>query len=290
MHRKRKLILPSIVLFALILALFSPACGNNRAEHNAAEEPPEPERPFDIYDDYDQWTESEGYGSGALIPQGPEGLYQDYYHTLPDDPAYTSGRIVIGDSRCCQLGIYEQRAGRNDFAAFAVWGGHYNGAYPSIMTEGIVSDIEACFRAQIRACGTSTVFFFATVNDYDRTGARNAENIAAAIEAAEYFASMEYEANGRTYRPQVVVIGFDGCRAEGSFYGEDPAEFNRNIGTYNEALREAAAASPLLSPGISRFSTVPEIMGGNCGFINDALHYDDRTLKAICDFIIGGES
>lgn len=285
---RKRMFRAAVCLFAALFAsaLF-PACGR-KAEQI---EPPEPERPFDVYNDYHQWTETEGYGSGALVPQGPDGLYMDYYHTLPGEPAYASGRIVVGDSRCCQLGIYEQRAGRSDFASFAVWGGHYvNGEYPPILAAGIVSDIEACFREQIRACGKCTVFFFATVNDYDRSGVRNAESIAAAIDAAEYIASMEYESGGRVYRPRVIVVGFDGCRHDGAFSGADPAVFNRYVEAYNGELRGAVEESPLLSANASLFGTVPEIMNGDCGFINDGLHYDDRTLRAICGFIIESDN
>ena len=40
-----------------------------------------------------------GYPQNMLVPMGVEGINQDYFHTLPDAPGYTSGKIIIGDSR-----------------------------------------------------------------------------------------------------------------------------------------------------------------------------------------------
>ena len=121
--------------------------------------------------DYQMWAEYVGYSQGLLVPQGIAGINQDYFHSFPGSPGYTSGKIVIGDSRSCQLGIYQNRMGSEDFAAFAVWGGHYvNGSGTPALTWQILSEIEQCFQEQIRTNGKSIVFFFATVNDYNYFG------------------------------------------------------------------------------------------------------------------------
>ena len=123
---------------------------------------------FTVLDDYQKWAKEVGYPQGMLVAMGVDGINQDYFHTLPDAPGYTSGKIVIGDSRCCQLGIYEQRTGADDFADYAVWGGHFlPGAEPPAMTEEQFSEVERCFQEQIKSCGECSIYFFATVNDYD---------------------------------------------------------------------------------------------------------------------------
>ena len=116
---------------------------------------------FTVLDDYQKWAKEVGYPQGMLAAMGVDGINQDYFHTLPDAPGYTSGKIVIGDSRCCQLGIYEQRTGADDFADYAVWGGHFlPGAEPPAMTEEQFSEVERCFQEQIKSCGECSIYFF----------------------------------------------------------------------------------------------------------------------------------
>ena len=252
-----------------------------------APQPRETPEPFDFIQDYFDWVGEIGYPEGLYGPIGESGLNQNCFHTPRGTEGYTSGSIVIGDSRCCQLGIYEYRAGRSDFAAFAVWGGHYvHGAKPQIMTDELMAEAENCFREQIISCGRCTIWFFATVNDYDQANNANSGNIRACIAAAERLASMEFELDGRIYRPRVIVIGFDGWRSDGTD-SAFAAAFNRFVADYNSALRTAVENSALLSEWAEYFTTVPEITGG-ADFIDDGLHYGDRTLLAICDFIAGG--
>lgn len=201
----------------------------------------------------------------------------------------SSGLIVVGDSRCCQLGSYQRNTGRNDFAVFATWGGHYiPGIRPQILTDSVLAEIETCFRAQIESCGSCVIWFFATVNDYNYTDSSNSAGISAAILAAERLVGMKYEYNGETCHPRVIVVGFDGCRAEGMMNGIPQEDFNRYIADYNEKLRAAVKRSGLLAPDARYFTTVPEIVGGKAGFVEDGLHYDDATLEAIIAYITGG--
>lgn len=245
---------------------------------------PEPAE-FTVLDDYQEWAKDIGYPMQILVPMGVEGINQDYFHTLPETDGYTSGKIVIGDSRCCQLGIYEQRTGAADFADFAVWGGHFlPGAEPSGMTDQEFSEVEQCFQEQIRTVGSCSIYFFATVNDYDYIGNDNGGSIAAAISTAEALAEMSYENEGRIYRPEVIVIGFDG--GYGDILYSIPAEdFNRYIDDYNEKLRAAVDSSELLKENSQQFTTVPEITEGRTGFNEDGLHYSDDTLREIVDYI-----
>ena len=241
---------------------------------------------FTVLDDYQKWAKDVGYPQDMLIANGVDGINQDYFHTLPDAPGYTSGKIVIGDSRCCQLGIYQQRIGAADFADYAVWGGHFlPGAEPPAMTDEQLSEVERCFQEQVKNCGECSIYFFATVNDYDYIGNDNGESISAAISAAEKLANMSCQKEGKVYQPDVIVIGFDG--GEGDILYRIPAqEFNRYVDDYNDKLRTAVSDSALLQQNADYFTTVPEITGGRTGFNEDGLHYSDDTLKEIVEFIL----
>ena len=236
---------------------------------------PEPKAPFDGINDYLDWAYEEGYPSGALTDDGPEGLNQDRFFTRPGMPGYDSGRIVVGDSRCVQLGIYEQRAGAGEYAVFAAWGGHYVSAEPYLPTEDFYSAVEACFEKQIETRGECAIFFFATVNDYDPSGEYNGEYAAAAIACAEKLASMRYEFKGREYAPKMTVIGIAGASWDG---------YNDFIGEYNSLLYDAVRSSSALAE--AGFTTVPLLTRQETGFINDGLHYDDKTLKILVEYII----
>jgi hypothetical protein len=245
--------------------------------------------PFTALADYQTWAKEIGYPSGILDSQGVTGINQDYFHTPAGSEAWTSGRIVIGDSRCCQLGIFEQRAGRSDFAVYAVWGGHYTpGMSPTILSEDLCASVEECFEAQIRACGKCTIYFFSTVNDYDYANNDNEAHIASALAAAERFASLSVTINGTTYKPDIVLIGFDGGRTHKAIFGIPPEEYNRYIADYNQTLLSKAAASEILGPFSSGFTTVPVIMDEKTAFNADGLHYSDGTLDEIISFITGG--
>ena len=264
MRNKNAAFLLAVMLFSLLIL----SCRHSPA---AAEE-------FTGLIDYQTWAAYVGYPQGILTPLGVDGINQDYFHSLPYTPGYTSGRIVIGDSRCCQLGIYQNVMGGDDYAVFAVWGGHYvPGIGTSILTDEALYEIEQCFRAQIQADGRSTVFFFATVNDFDYAANNNAGYISAAITAAERIASLSYAYEGNVWHPQVIVIGFDG--------GQITAAFNRYVDSYNTRLREAVNNSPVLRENASFFTTVPEITGGRTGFISDGLHYSEGTLQQIADHL-----
>ena len=163
------------IVSMLSMILFSFFCSSAADEFN------------DPYE-YQLWAINAGYPQGSLTPLGWEGINQDYYHSLPWSAGYNSGKIVIGDSRSCQLGIYQERTGRADYAVFAVWGGHYvSGTGTPIMSEMLLSDFEQCFHEQIKTNGNCTVFFFATVNDYDYLYNNNSGFISAAVSSDPSF-------------------------------------------------------------------------------------------------------
>lgn len=240
---------------------------------------PEPGEEFGGFSDYWDWSYAEGYPAGELIDDDNDGINRDRFFTRPGTEAYDSGRIVVGDSRCVQLGIYQQRAGGGDFAVFALWGGHYDEADPYLPTEAFYEEVEACFRRQIEVRGRCEIFFFATVNDYDPSGEWNSRSVGAAVACARRLASMRYELSGRGgYAPSVTVIGVEGSA---------DAEFSLRIDEFNALLYEALDAEPALAS--ARRTTVSEIVLGRAGFIDDGLHYDDATLKKLVGFIVSSK-
>ena len=242
---------------------------------------------FTGLNDYQMWAANTGYPQGLLVPMGVDGVNQDYFHTLPGSAGYASGRIVIGDSRSCQQGIWQNRTGSDDYAVFAVWGGHYiSGTRTPALTPEHLYEIGQCFQEQIRTHGKCTVFFFATVNDYDYYGNGNSAYIAAAVASAETIAFMSYEYEGTVYHPDVIVIGFDGGRRTGDIFGIPQDVFNRYIEIYNTELRNTVHNSPVLKENASMFTTVSEITGGKTGFISDGLHYSDSTLQTIAEYMV----
>ena len=258
----------SMLIMIFCIALF---CGAAAAEE------------FTGLNDYQTWAVNTGYPQGYLVPTGINGINQDYFHSFPGAAGYDSGRIVIGDSRSCQLGIFQQRTGGADYAVFAVWGGHYvPGTGTSIMTDQLLSEVEQCFQEQIRTNGSSTVFFFATINDYDYLYNYNSGYISAAISSAETIASMSYTYEGSTYYPEVILIGFDGIGADSGF---SPDVFNRYVDPYNRELYDDAANSAVLKNTAPYYTTVPQITGGNTTFISDGIHYSDAVLQEIAGYM-----
>lgn len=240
---------------------------------------------FNRFSDYSAWAGNIGYSSGVLTASGISGINQDYFKTPVESDAYSSGRIVIGDSRCCQLGIYQLRAELNDFAVFAVWGGHYLSGTSEILSTSHTADVEKCFVNQIKNNGKCEMIIFATVNDYDYNYNNNSTYINAVIKKAEMLSEMSCEVDGIVYHPTVNVIGFEGCWTTGNVFGIPQNVFNRYVSDYNDKLKSAVNSSELLSVNSDRFSTVPDISGGKADFIDDGLHYSDDTLRLICDYI-----
>lgn len=252
-----------LILFLFICRICSPAAAGD----------------FTDISDYQQWTVNVGYPQGLLVPVGMDGINQDHFHSLPGSAGYSSGKIVIGDSRCCQLGIYQNRMGFDEYAVFAVWGGHYiSGTGTSILTDEYLSEIEQCFQEQIRTSGECTVFFFATVNDYDYMYNTNAAYISTAVTSAERIASMTYTWQGIEYWPDVIMIGFEG--GDQNYFS-----FNAYVYPYNVGLSMAVSNSAVLGRNASQFITVPDITGRRTTFISDGLHYSDATLRMIADYM-----
>ncbi len=262
---------------------------SSEAEAEAAplsekEEMPAPEVPFRSMADYQNWARETGYPDGVLVSCGVEGIAEDRFNTSKDDNGYASGRIVIGDSRCVELGIYQYRSGADAYAVFAVWGGHYADSSPYLPDEEFYRRTEECFRAQIETKQKCDLYFFATVNDFDFLTNSNAGYIAAAVRCCERLASMRHTWAGTVYAPKVTVIGIAGGARSGGVLRYSSEEFNRYEEDYNELLKNAVRESEILRE--AEWTSVPEILNNGIGFLEDGLHYDDPTLKRLAEFIL----
>ena len=253
------------------------------AVSDAVNQKSELEPGFLTMQDYQTWANEIGYPDKELIANGMEGINSDWYITLPDTPGYESGRIVIGDSRCVQLGIYQQRTDRNEYAVFAAWGGHYLDQNPYLGDVWFQRKVNECFQKQVETTGNCHLYFFTTVNDYDFRENRNEAAAAAAIKWAEQFASMHCEYEGKDVTPSVTVIGIVAGARKGIVLRYPAEEFNRYEEDYNALLKETVTNSAVLQN--AEWTTVPEILNNEIGFISDGLHYNDETLKKLADYI-----
>ncbi|WP_028506166.1 hypothetical protein [Ruminococcus sp. FC2018] len=259
---------------------------SNNAESSNSDSSNAEIKSFTELDDYQNWAKETGYTNNYLCARGIEGINMDYFHTLPGEKAYTSGKIVIGDSRCCQMGILQHRNGKADFADFAIWGGHFtHGVDPAAMNDELISEVTNCFKAQIEACGECKIYFFATVNDYDFQKNNNADNIKGAVSAAEKLAALSYDYNGKTYHPHISIIGFEGSSKTEKVYGIEPADFNRYVEDYNKKLLDAIKASGTIKGCADTFTTVAKINDDKVSFITDQLHYSDETLGKLIEYV-----
>ena len=253
------------------------------AVNNAVNKTSESEPKFLTMQDYQTWAVETGYPGKELIANGTEGIYSDWYITLTKTPGYNSGRIVIGDSRCVQLGIYEQRTGADDYAVFAAWGGHYLDMDPYLGDVWFQRKVKECFQKQVETAGKCDLYFFTTVNDYDFRENRNEAAAAAAVKWAEQYASMHYEYEGKDVYPSVTVIGIVAGARKGNVMQYSAQEFNRYEEDFNALLKEKVSGSEVLKN--AEWTTVPEILNNEIGFIPDGLHYNDETLKKLAEYI-----
>lgn len=105
------------------------------------------------------------------------------------------------------------------------------------------------------------------------------------VAAAEEFATMSYEYNGKTYHPGISIIGFEGSSKSEKVYGIEPTDFNRYVEGYNKNLLDAIKASDTIKDCTDTFTTVAQINGGNVSYITDRLHYSDETIGKLIEHI-----
>ena len=267
----------TLAVILSIMCLGAAACGDTGSNTTKNGKP----KQLDC--DYGGWAEDTGYGSGMLISQGADSITDDRYHTLPEAEEYSSGKIVVGDSRCCQMGIFQQINSMTDFAVFSVWSGHYaeDVGFP-IINDEILDEIGDCFARQLESKGECTIYLFATVNDYNYTDNDNSSNIESLLWAANQLRDLTCIVGGKDeVHPTVKIIGFAGGTDEFDIFGSIPHdEFNRYIDDYNANLMEA-----LENEDFKDNTTVGDILGDKLGFLDDGLHYDGASIDALCEYI-----
>lgn len=178
---------------------------------------------------------------------------------------YQSGRLIIGDSRCCQL----WNAKKNGSSFVSVWGGHYGygGSSLQINTDSQQNMMKSIVQNTIKQVGHCDVYVFATVNDYNGSGSyTSAANHV--INQAKTAMKWTAKYGGKTVKPQVYVVSLVGGKG-------------KNVSSYNTYLKLQAAKVNCKFLSITKCLT-----GSNSGYRSDGLHYNDATLKNIWSKIL----
>lgn len=179
------------------------------------------------------------------------------HHCTKSNP--TSGRLIVGDSRTCQLWNY-----KNSGASFvSVWGGHfgYGGSNGQIDTAAQRKHMKAYVEKTIAKKGYCNVYVFATVNDYNGGSAYKgaAGNV---LSLAKTIAGYTGTYKGKKAKCKVTVVGLVGSKG-------------KNVSTYNSYLKKS------LPSHIGWLSIGGCLGGSNKGYMSDNVHYNNTTLKNI---------
>ena len=175
---------------------------------------------------------------------------------------YNSGRLVIGDSRTCQL--YNLNPTGASFVS--TWGGHYayGGEKYQIDYRTKVTTMKKYAIDTIKTKGYCNIYIFATVNDYNgddkyKTWANNV--IRLAENACKWSTKYKY----KTVKPKVYVVSLVGSKG-------------KSVDNYNDYLKEKVLDNKNL---IGYIDITDCLDGSNSGYSSDNLHYNDKTLNNI---------
>lgn len=198
----------------------------------------------------------------AAIPtiNADAAMHSNGYVCTRNNPG--SGRLIIGDSRTCQLSDFRPKMA----SCVALWGGHYGygGNSYQIDYSSRITLMKNYAQACIKKVGKCDIYVFATINDYDPALlSRRASDV---VKLAETARSWTAKYSGKTVRPTVHVIKLIPKK------GQTAKDFN-NI------LRTKVAAS-------SKIKNLMDISGcragANGGYTSpDNTHYTNETLKNI---------
>lgn len=182
------------------------------------------------------------------------------YHCTKSNPK--SGRLIIGDSRTCQMWNY-----KNAGASFvSVWGGHYGygGSAMQIDYASQRATMKTYAQNTIKKCGKCDIYIFATVNDYNGAGSYTSavSNVISLAETA-YGWTAKYQK--KTVHPTVHIVQLVGSKG-------------RNVNGYNTLLKSRAASSKKIKNCISISGC---LACSNGGYASDGVHYNNTTLKNI---------
>jgi len=182
------------------------------------------------------------------------------YHCTKSNPK--SGRLIIGDSRTCQMWKY-----KNKGASFvSVWGGHYGYGGSLMQIDYAPQRITMKTYAQntIKKCGKCHIYIFATVNDYNGAGSYTSA-VSSVISLAEAAYGWTAKYQKKTVHPVVHVVQLVGSKG-------------KNVSGYNALLKSKVASSRKIKNCISINGC---LAGSNGGYASDGVHYNNTTLKNI---------
>lgn len=182
------------------------------------------------------------------------------YHCVMSNPK--SGKLIIGDSRTCQMWNYKSKG-----ASFvSVWGGHYGygGTLMQIDNASQRNTMKLYAQDTIKKCGKCHIYIFATVNDYNGAGSYTSA-VANVINLADTAYGWTAKYQKKTVHPIVHVVQLVGSKG-------------KNVSGYNTLLKSKVASSKKIKNCISISGC---LAGSNGGYASDGIHYNNATLKNI---------
>lgn len=165
-----------------------------------------------------------------------------------------TGKLIIGDSRTCQLWNY-----KNKGASFvSVWGGHYGyrGSSGQIDTSSQKNTMKDYIKTSVNKKGYCNVYIFATVNDF------NGGTKAAAKGPANNVIKLAKELKNYNSKANITVVSLVGTKG-------------KNVSAFNTYLKNNL-------PNKVKWLNISDCLkGSNSGYQIDNTHYNNTTLKNI---------
>lgn len=196
------------------------------------------------------------------IEYGHNGFYCNKNHTDRSD------RLIIGDSRNCQMWNYDHTG-----ASFvSTWGGGYGGDisdnyknYKGATVEASINYTKKVARMKeiaqksIKQNGSCKIFLFSTVNAYDGGSSYNTpvKKIWGMTKLAK---TWKAEYKGKTVAPTIYVMSLVGSKG-------------KNVSNYNKALKALCDADSKVT-----YVNISSCVGSS-GYQKDNVHYTNATLK-----------
>lgn len=170
---------------------------------------------------------------------------------------YDSGKVVIGDSRTCQLWNQSKKGASYS----SVWGGHYGyGKDLQIDSESHLKNVKKYVRNTIKKTGNCDVYIFATVNDYNGVGSYSGA-INNLMSLADKVSEFEY----KDTKPNIYIVSLKGSKGV-------------SVSNYNKSLKSKVKSHGYTYKNIEKALDTKNTKNV---YLSDDLHYNDTALKNI---------
>ena len=175
------------------------------------------------------------------------------YHLSECNPY--SGKLIIGDSRVCQMWDSGTKA-----SYVSVWGGHYYGTKGSINSDEGIRIMKKYIKKTLDKKGYCDVYIFASVNDFNGGSETEAKLSADKLLKLAKMLNVSDNVN-------INIVGLVGTK------GVD-------VTGYNQILQDNIAQ------GMKFASIEGCLKGENNGYLSDNIHFNKVTLKKIAKKIL----